>query len=211
LTRPLSGFKQHPRDPYWYEQEIAKPVFKTAVVRYMLYPDGQVFVEPIATPSTTVSASLYCNDHKGISGDSERAWTDILARPEVYEKELTRKLWAISKANFTHFLAAHKKHHPPDRWNEIKHIVDFSTQEALETQCSLCGITILQPGLDHKSTVAFDFRVGWDPEHGISVLMHDGRVLAASGRGDFCGRADGGVGHAKELQAHHFHPGDRKL
>lgn len=55
----------------------------------------------------------------------------------------------------------------------------------------------LEQAKDNESYVTAEFSCCWDEEHGISLLIHHGRVVACSVGNDFCNR-----GSTENLEAH---------
>src|SRR5262249_17296878 len=53
--------------------------------------------------------------------------------------------------------------------------------DGIQELVELCAIHFLEETKDKESYITVDFGCCWDEEHGISVLMHHGRVVAISG------------------------------
>lgn len=62
-------------------------------------------------------------------------------------------------------------------------------QDAASRLLSFCGLAIFDEGPSDHGFLALDFNCGWDEEHGLSVLMHMGKVLTVGAIGDFEDRA----------------------
>lgn len=73
----------------------------------------------------------------------------------------------------------------------------LDTVDGIREQVELTGISLLEQERDGFAYVVFEFNCGWDEEHGASVLLHEGRVLAASIGGDFANR-----GTSENLEEH---------
>lgn len=80
-----------------------------------------------------------------------------------------------------------------------KHQLD--TTEGVRKQVELSEIGFLEQGKDEHSYVSFDFDCGWDDEHGISILMHQDKVLAISSCADFYHRGEGLEAHINITQS----------
>jgi hypothetical protein len=98
----------------------------------------------------------------------------------------------------------------PD-WQEIKDAERWDDESALDSQIELTGIGLVDDGFDDVGFSIFDFAVGWDDEHGISILMHKSHVLAASSQADFTNRGANLIPHAKYIQADDFEDGDFRI
>jgi len=98
-----------------------------------------------------------------------------------------------------------------EAWQQIQGNEEWTNEKSLDTQIELIGINLLDRGFDEIGFSLFDFAVGWDEEHGVSILMHRNRVLAASGLGDFTNRGENLIAHARSIQAYNFTAGDLKL
>ena len=62
----------------------------------------------------------------------------------------------------------------------------------------LTFLTFLEPSKDNEGYVTVDFGSCFEEEHGISVLIHHGQVVATSVDNDFAGRdTDNLEGHAQ--------------
>jgi len=67
---------------------------------------------------------------------------------------------------------------------------------AIAKMTSFYGLTLLRQEKEGLAYITLDFRCGWDPEHGISILIHGDTLLAVSGMADFTCRGDDLESHA---------------
>ena len=62
------------------------------------------------------------------------------------------------------------------------------------------GLSVFDHGFDGRGLITLDFSCGWDEEHGVSLLMHDARLIEVSGLADFANRGDSLIAVAKDRQ-----------
>ena len=77
----------------------------------------------------------------------------------------------------------------------------LDTTEGVKKQVKLIEIGFLEQEKNEHAYVSFDFKCGWDDEHGVSVLMHKSQVLAISTAADFYHCGEGLEAHVEILQS----------
>ncbi len=81
---------------------------------------------------------------------------------------------------------------------------------AIDHLFKLVAIGLADSGLDECGFSSFEFQTGWDRDHGLGVLMHKDRVLAAGGMTELIcdpGIVDG----ARVVQSYDLDDGDFSL
>jgi hypothetical protein len=201
-------FIQNCEFPNWYEWKALPPILPNARVQYLLDPYGCGIDEDGAS-TEAISVIAYCENGNGFGTHHENAWNFIVDNAAKIERELRRKLWPACLQNYEEFLADVE---PDDEdWQDIKDAVNWEQEDALDFQIKLTEIGLVDDGFDEVGFSIFEFAVGWDEEHGRSILMHKDRVLAASGGADFTNRGSNLIPHAKYIQAHEFLDGDFRI
>lgn len=202
----IKNFRQ--KSDGWFDWETQTPILRDARVRYTLNPDC-CGIEEVDEDNDTISVVALCEFENGVTAIHERTWNFIVAnRPEI-ERQLRRKLWAACLRNYQDFIFNLNVN--DEVWLRIKEAENWETIGALDSQIELIGINLLDHGFDEIGFSLFDFSVGWDEEHGASLLMHRDRILAASGLADFTNRGQSLIPHARSIQAYDFTQGDLKL
>jgi hypothetical protein len=185
--------------------QTRKPLFRDAVVAvappYPQYPKLKVpkRLGPESGPAcpsardarSDMEVVIYTYSGNGFdSGYQERAWEFLLANAAVIEIALRRKLYGWHKKQ----MASHLEEDLPDLpdlqkyWKKIEKQVPFEEPLAIDQLFKLVGVGLADSGLDECGFSSFEFQTGWDRDHGLGVLMHRDRVLAAGGMGEMiCG------------------------
>jgi len=68
-------------------------------------------------------------------------------------------------------------------------------------------VGLADSGLDECGFSSFEFQTGWDRDHGLGVLMHKDRVLAAGGLTELI-HGSGLLAGARAVQAYDLDEGD---
>ena len=204
----------------------AKPLFRGAVVAvappYPEYPKLKVAksrgssTDPscpsarVASPE--VEVAMYADGGNGFGGLQERAWDFILANAAAIETALRRKLFAWHKKQLAQFRDEDLPHVKAlqEYWEEIERQVPVEEPSAIDHLFKLVAIGLADSGLDECGFSSFEFQTGWDRDHGLGVLMHRDRVLAAGGMTELiCG--PGIVDGARVVQSYDLDDGDFSL
>jgi len=152
---------------------------------------------------------LTCENDNGLGAYHEKAWDYIVAHGADVERSLRRKLWRECFRSYQEFV---KEVDPRDcGWLAIKNAQPWDREESLDAQVELISIEWVDDGFDEVGFSIYEFGVGWDEEHGASILMHKTGVLAASVGLDFADRGPALVPHAKYIQLHDFSDGDLRI
>jgi len=203
----------------------AKPLMRDAVVAYApFYPDYPALKVsksrgPSNDPScpsarlagTDVDVMLYSHTHR-FGGVQERAWNFILDQPQLVEASLRRKLFALHSRFYKQF---QEEVLPEGRqfrkyWKAIESLVKWDDPSAVDHLFKLVAIGLADSGLDDCGFSSFEFQTGWDRDHGLGVLMHKDRVLAADGMTELIG-SQGIVNAARYVQQYDRDDGDFSL
>ena len=205
----------------------AKPLLRDAVVAvappYPEYPKLKVAKArgPSTDPSCPsarvaspeVEVAMYADSGNGFGGLQERAWDFILANAAAIEAALRRKLFAWHRKQLAQFrdedlphvqgVARSTGRRSSGRW-------PVEEPSAMDHLFKLVGIGLADSGLDECGFSSFEFQTGWDRDHGLGVLMHRDRVLAAGGMAELiCG--PGIVEGARVVQSYDLDDGDFPL
>lgn len=117
-----------------------------------------------------------------VSPIQQAGWDYLVANREAVEKSLTAKVLRIHERCLEQFAeeaeeAAFLKKH----WAKIQAKLESPAAEAPGQFFKLVGISLAGSGLDGICFTGFEFQSGWDQDHGLEVVMHRERVLAAGG------------------------------
>ena len=204
-----------------------KPFFRAAVVAVAppypdypklkvskrLGPDAGPACPSAREPSSDMEVVLYAYSGNGFnSGYQERAWEFLLANAATIEMALRRKLQAWHKKRMAQHLEENLPHVPELQkyWKKIEKQVPFEEPSAIDQLFKLVGVGLADSGLDECGFSAFEFQTGWDRDHGLGVLMHRDRVLAAGGMCELIYGTDLAVG-ASAVQSYDLDEGDFSL
>jgi len=204
----------------------AKPLLRDAVVAvappYPEYPKLKVARArgPSSDPSCPsardaspeVEVAMYDGSGNGFGGLQERAWDFLLANAAAIEAALRRKLFAWHKKQLARFRDEDLPNVKPLQkyWKEIERRVPVEEPLAVDHLFKLVAIGLADSGLDECGFSSFEFQAGWDRDHGLGVLMHRDRVLAAGGMGELIYGA-GIVEGARVVQSYDLDDGDFPL
>ena len=189
----LDNFRPDPELPdarrIW---RTAKPVMRDAVVAYApLYPDypklkGGPSNDPSCPsarlPGAEADVILYSQTNT-FGSPQERAWNFILDQHRRVEASLRRKLFAKHSRFLKQFL---DEVLPEDKeyqqyWKTIEGQVKWDDPSAVDRLFKLVAVGLADSGVDDCGFSSFEFQTGWDRDHGLGILMHKDRVLAADG------------------------------
>ena len=95
-------------------------------------------------------------------------------------------------------------------WKKIEKLVPFEDPSAIDQLFKLVGVGLADSGLDVCGFSSFEFQTGWDRDHGLGVLMHQDRVLAAGGMCELIYGTDLTAG-ARAVQSYDLDDGDFSL
>ncbi len=139
----------------------------------------------------------------------ERAWEFILAHPAAVEAALRRKLFAWHRKRLAQFRDEDLPHVRglQKYWKVVEQQVAMEEPSAVDHLFKLVGIGLADSGLDDSGFSSFEFQTGWDRDHGLGVVMHRNRVLAADGQTELIG-GPGVVEGVKAVQAYDLDEGD---
>lgn len=175
-----------------------KPILKEAVVAFAPpYPDfvrwklrGEATTDP-SCPSArdigeTVEVVTYDNGN-GFESHQQVAWNYLLENAGPTEARLRDKLFAHHRKQKNEFL---EDYLPDDdsiksHWRQIESSLDWDDPKAIDVVYKLVSIGLIDRGLDDCGFVTFDFQTGWDMDHGVGVVMHKDKSLAAAGMQEF--------------------------
>lgn len=193
----LDNFRPDPEIPD--EQRIwrtAKPLLRDSAVAYAPfdpeYPKLSVSEYPgssndPSSPSarvvgTEVDVVLY--SATGTFGDpQERAWSFVLEHRDAIETSLRRKLFAYHSKSLKQL---HEEVLPDggeylEHWKTMESRLTWDDPSAVDHLFKLVAIGLADSGLDECGFSSFEFQTGWDRDHGLGIVMHKDRVLAADG------------------------------
>ncbi|RYG25871.1 hypothetical protein EON82_05525 [bacterium] len=187
----LDNFRPDPEMPEQRIWRTSKPLMRGAVVTYAPfdpeYPELEV-EEPTNDPSCAsarvigdeIDVVLYSSS--GTFGDPhERAWKHILDHRQTVEASLRRKLFAQHSKSLQQFREEELPKEYQDYWQTISDQVKWNDPSAIDQLFKLVAVGLADTGLDECGFSSFEFQTGWDRDHGLGILMHKDRVLAAGG------------------------------
>ncbi len=163
-------------------------------------------------PGDTLQVVLYPEGDP--TGEAQaRAWEFLQANGEAIEAALRRKLFAIHRKALTQLVeeelpdATHLRKY----WAAIETAVDVREPSAIDSFFKLVGIGLAGVGLDECGFCSFEFQNGWDRDHGLGILMHRDKVLAAGAMGELIGRGISIEDNVRATQAYELDDGDFRL
>lgn len=204
----------------------AKPLFRDAVVTvappYPEYPKLKVSKSrgPSGDPSCPsardasldIEVALYAASGNGFGSFQERAWEFILAHPTAIEAALRHKLFAWHIKQLAQFRDVDLPQMPEYQkyWKRVEKQLSIAVPSAVDHLFKLVGIGLADSGLDNCGFSSYEFQTGWDRDHGLGIVMHRDRVLAAGGMTELIS-GPGVVEGVKAVQAYDLDEGDFKL
>jgi hypothetical protein len=202
----------------------AKPLLRDAVVAvappYPDYPKLKVTKTrgPTCDPGcpsardqgADIQVSLYAESGNGYGSLQERAWEFILAHPAAIEAALRRKLLAWHGKQMARYREEDLQGAPKEYqkyWAVAEKKVALEEPTAVDHLFKLVGVGLTDSGMDDCGFSSFEFQTGWDRDHGLGILMHRDRVLAAGGMGEMIYGSEVLAG-ARAVQAYDLGDGD---
>lgn len=200
-----------------------KPLLRDAVVTVAPpYPEYPTLTECAGSPDdpsspsareagSEITVSLY--EEGGDDSLQERAWEYILANQAAIEAALRRKLFAWHTKRVAQFREDDLPGAPAEYqtyWKVVEKQVALEEPLAVDQLFKLVGVGLADSGMDECGFTSFEFQTGWDRDHGLGILMHKDRVIAAGGMGELISGGSVLTG-AKAVQAYDLDEGDLVL
>jgi hypothetical protein len=214
-----AGFQREKDFTMFHRQNIPKPFFLKSHILYSLRPDGILYLEKTKelTEQNVIEIMIETEEHTEIAESHHKAWQFILENLATLEQNITNRLHQISQENFAEFLEARAESEQKESeyeyeiaedddiewedeegdWNTVKDQEDWNSIECLHKQISLSSIAILECAYNEVALTSFNFRVGWDEEHGVSILTYREKVLDDAGMSEFTCQSDQLLSHFK--------------
>lgn len=195
----------------WSEGKMARIAFKDCENRLTLDEDGYFYAaedDEVDRPQKVIVTAYH--EVAGKLVDHHRtAFEHFIENASAYETRLLKYLGDIAAENIKSALAVKS-------WRQElmlfligkgglksfikKHSLD--APDGIKKQIVWTGLGLYDQGIDGVGLITVDFHCGWDDEHGISVLMHKGKVLCHGGLADYSNRGDSLLETAKCDQSH---------
>ncbi|WP_165233819.1 DUF6985 domain-containing protein [Aquisphaera insulae] len=185
------------------------PEYPKLKVRKSRGPSGDPACPSARDASSEIEVMTYAVSGNGFEAFQERAWDFILAHTTAIEAALRTKLFAWHNKQMGRFLEEDLPHDKALQkyWREIERQVPVAEPSAVDRLFKLVGVGLADSGLDDIGFSSFEFQTGWDRDHGLGVVMHRDRVLAAGGLTELIGFP--GVAEAvKAVQAYDLDEAD---
>lgn len=214
----LIGFRQ-----FW---RTSKPLLLDAVVAFAppypdypklkvskkLGPSGDPGCPSARDLSSEIQVTMYNASDNGFGDTQERAWDYILAHASAIEPVLRRKLFAWHRKRMAQHCEEDLPHVPALQkyWKQVQQHVQLEELSAVDKLFKLVGIGLADTGLDECGFSSFEFQTGWDRDHGLGIVMHRDRVLAAGGTTELIG-SRGIVDALRYVQTYDLDDGDFRL
>jgi hypothetical protein len=150
-------------------------------------PSGDPSCPSARASSADIEVALYADSEKVLGGLQGCLWDFILAHSVAVEAALRRKLFAWHVKQMARFLEEDLPDAPPEYqkyWTVVGRQVALGDLSAVDHLFKLVGIGLAGSVLDDCGFSSFEFQAGWDRDHGLGLLMHRDRVLAAAGMGE---------------------------
>lgn len=190
--------------------ETKAPLFVDAQLIYEFDSlRGVVTKNPRSRRVNRVEVYVHNQIENGYQRHQELAWKYLTSRVNSIERAVTNKLWPTCHENFNSFLQYMSD--ADTTWESIRNRENWDDKSVLQKQIALTDISLFDTELDGHGIFTLDFAVGWDEEHGVSVLMCRNKVIATSSCADFTCRGDSLLGHAKCIQDYSYTEGDLRL
>jgi hypothetical protein len=227
MTAFLDNFHPDPADPDRRVWRTAKPLLRDAVVAcapyYPEYPRLKVR-RPLgssndpSSPSARVAGTevdvLLCSVTDPSGRFQELGWDFIVEHPQQLETSLRRKLFAHHSKSLKQFRdeALPESKELQKYWRTIEDRVKWDAPSAVDHLFKLLAVVLADSGLDDVGFCSFEFQSGWDRDHGLGILMHKDRVLAADGMTQLIlGSRESIVSGARCIQEYDLDEGDFSL
>lgn len=164
------------------------------------------------TTSSDLEVAMYDAGGNGFGATQQKAWEYIVAHAGKIELALRRKLLAWHLKHLNQFRDEELPESKPHQkyWKVIEASVTLEDASAIDSLFKLVGIGLADTGLDKSGFCSFEFQTGWDRDHGLGIVMHRNRVIAAGGMGELISSPDL-LATLKAVQAYDFDKGDFKL
>ncbi|WDQ14943.1 DUF6985 domain-containing protein [Rhodopirellula sp. P2] len=159
--------------------------------------------------NATVEVYAHNELENGYQEFQQAAWGDLSTYATSVETAVAEKLWPICRENFTTCIASLETHEKT--WSAIRSREQWDDKSVLLKQIALTGISLFDTEIAGHGIFSLDFAVGWDEEHGVSLLMVRDKVIAKSGLADFICRGESLLDHAKYIQNYDFTQGDLRI
>lgn len=142
----------------------------------------------------------------------ERAWNYLLSNASLIEEKLTQKLSRIHIRCLSQFLEEELPGNPSFRkhWAKIL-AANPDAESSPDRFFKLVGICLLSSGLEECAFTTYEFQSAWDLDHGLEIVMHQDKVLAAAGLTELAGPDTHHYNAIKATQSYEMDPGDTQL
>jgi hypothetical protein len=144
----------------------------------------------------------------------EHAWNFIVEHPQEVEASIRRKLFAHHSKSLQQFReeALPESKELQKYWKKLEDTVEWDAPSAVDQLFKLVAVVLADSGLDEVGFCSFEFQSGWDRDHGLGILMHRDRVLAADGMTQLIlGSRESILSGARRVQEYDLDEGDLSL
>jgi len=192
---------QTPEYP-WADARMERLAFKDCAVRAALSGLG-CHREHDAQVPATVPVTAFYETQGGLMDAHARAFDFFAQNVARYEARALACLYEVGKEVVKEGLSFHGS---PGYERFTRGLPEFIAKYRLDThdgivnQVSWASLSLYECGLDDRGLISLDFHCGWDEEHGISLLMHDARLVAVSCLSDFSNQGGGLLAQARYIQ-----------
>lgn len=210
-------------DSRW-QWQVEKPFMKEYVASFCPYdtrfhkykiPKNRYLLDP-SCPSSRV-AEQYCpvvlySFEPSVESLQQCGWEYVVEHSDAIRQSLNKKLSAIHARCLAQFL----EEDMPEvkeferHWKNIQAVIP-NPETAIDQFFKLVGISLTTEGLDECCFVGFEFQTGWDLDHGVQVLMHKERILAAVGMTELASPRGKIIDGIKAVQQYEPDPDDYLL
>jgi len=205
--------------------ETEKPFFNDWLVEFAPYdPDHQTYpirkgklypLEPSCALARIASdrVGVFLFEWSDKAEPLQQAgWDYLVAHSAAIEAALTNKLRSVqSKCLAQHEEELEGADFLRKHWNRIEKDLRSPALEAVDQFYKLVGISLAGSGIDECCFVGFEFQTGWDQDHGLEIVMHKDRVLAAGGMTELLSPNGSIIDGIKATQEYDLDPGDYRL
>jgi hypothetical protein len=208
LSHPFFGSLVRDGDFPWWKGSLVYPSLAECWIRFMVDWEGHIRqADPNLPPHPTAPperVSLMVCDEAGMGPtlEQETAYHDLLQHPDEVAALLFQAMTPIAKAALDEARIEAEEVGTTGEFDAVIRDFGLDTPDGVRLQVELLEIGFLEQHRDGRAYLSFDFNCGWDEEHGVSILVHAGNVLAVSGCADFYNRGDALEPHLESIRRH---------
>ncbi|MEK6233452.1 MAG: hypothetical protein N2C14_01975, partial [Planctomycetales bacterium] len=173
--------------------ETSLPVLARWDVRFYIWPDMWDENDEDGVPKpdrTEVGIEIWDEQGDGPSSAQEVAFQQVVRRQDALARDVLSFLHDHATDGIEDALECIDSDEERDQFDQLIERHKLDQLEGVEKQLYLHRIGFIEQEKDGQSYLSFDFFCGWDDEHGVSLLVHDAKIIGSAVEGDFYNRRD---------------------